>query len=33
MRWVSDLHQSLERCGWRELDAMALNEMTAKEVK
>ena len=33
VRWVKDLHQSLERCGWRELDVMALNGVTTKEVK
>ena len=30
VRWVKDLHQSLERCGWRGLDVMALNGLTAK---
>ena len=33
VRWVKDLHQSLEMCGWRGLDVMALNVVTAKEVK
>ena len=23
VRWVRDLHQSLERCGWRRLDVRA----------
>ena len=31
--WVMGMHQSLERCGWRGLDVMALNGVTAKEVK
>ena len=33
VRWVKDLHQSLERCVWRGLKVMALNGVTAKEVK
>ena len=33
VRWVKGLNQSLERCGWRGLDVMALNGVTAKEVK
>lgn len=31
VRWVKDLHQCLERCGWRGLDVMALNGLTAKK--
>ena len=30
---MKGLHQSLERCGWRGLDVMALNGVTTKEVK
>ena len=33
MRWVKDLHQCLERCGWRGLDVRELNGVTTKEVK
>ena len=33
VRWVKDLHQSLEGCGWRGLDVMVLNGVTAEEVK
>jgi len=29
VRWVKDLQQSLERCGWRGLGVMALNGLTA----
>ena len=29
VRWVKDLQQSLERCGWRGLGVMALNALTA----
>ena len=30
---MKGLHQSLESCGWRGLDVMALNGVMAKEVK
>ena len=30
VRWVKDLHQSLERCGWRGLDVRALNGVMAR---
>ena len=33
VRWVRDLHQSLEGCGWRGLDVRALNGVKTKEVK
>ena len=28
---MKDLHQGLDRCGWRGLDVMALNGLTAQE--
>ena len=33
VRWVKDVHQSLERCEWKGFNVRALNGVTAKEVK
>ena len=32
VRWIKDLQQSLEKLGWRELNVVALDGLTIKEV-